>query len=251
MGARTGKQFGNRPLAGHGATIDLVGGHGVVSVHDSNDARAERQVVAAYSVAAATAVPPGEGVVHNRQDVLRGAAAHQDLPTRLTVPVDRRHLLAVEPSRLEQDAVGYANLADVVQQGSDLQLAQLLFLQLQFEAPHRAAQGDAQAVRGGGRVLGAEGGKQTGGQSQSRTNKMAFRCQLEDKSTLGRPLLHRVLGWRCVRRSAVRAARRCRERKRRRIAVQGRGWSLPYYASNCLPCAPRTREVACPRQSSC
>jgi len=114
------------PLGGPGGPVGPVGAQRIVHVRHGEDARGQRDLLSLQATRVARAVPllvvavgdvqRGPQVEHRGQQVIRrrGVAAH-DHP-----------LLLRERPRLEQDGVGHAHLADVVQQGAPAHLRQLL-----------------------------------------------------------------------------------------------------------------------------
>ena len=77
-------------------------------------------------------------------------------------------------SGFEQDPIGHADLADVVQQRGDFQLVTLMVLQVQVEAPGGTAQRHAQTVSGGRGMLGPQRHKQTAGQPKSDLHQLVL-----------------------------------------------------------------------------
>ena len=71
---------------------------------------------------AAAAVVPGRHVLDDRQDLRRVAAAAEDLQAHRPRPRHHRRFVGVQRPGLQQDVVGHADHADVVQQGGDLDL---------------------------------------------------------------------------------------------------------------------------------
>ena len=87
------------------------------------------------------------------------------------MPIEQRHVFGRERVGLGQNPLGHSDLPHVVQQGSDLDVVELLVGKPQRDSPTRAAQRDAQTMRGGAGVFAAEGREQASGHTQTRLNE--------------------------------------------------------------------------------
>ena len=95
----------------------------------------------------AAAVEPVGHVTDDREHVgFRRSKKLEDLEAELAVPIHNRAFLVRERRRLEEHAVGDADLADIVQQGRHFDGVPLVFRQFQRQRPRRAAQRHADAV---------------------------------------------------------------------------------------------------------
>src|SRR6266511_4190572 len=105
LGAGAGHDLLEGPLVGHRAPVGPVGGHGVEGVADREDARAQRDLLAAQAGGIAASVPAlvvGADDLHRRSERLdAGHHLHPDLRVH---PHDQP-LLLVERAGLVQDGL--------------------------------------------------------------------------------------------------------------------------------------------------
>ena len=156
------EQLAQCTLARHRSAVHMVGRHRVERVHNRDHPRAERQLIPAAIKPVLAAVVPGGGAVGDVQQIVGDAAAAEDLAANAAVTLHQQDFLAAQSPRLDEHVVGYAQLADVVQQRCDLQQLALFAAEVQRQGPGGHAQRDAQAVSCAGRVLHAQRGEQTG-----------------------------------------------------------------------------------------
>jgi Amt family ammonium transporter len=186
------KQFSDGPFTRQRAAINLIAGHRIESIDDGENAGAERELFAAEVVAFATAIEPGAGVMDNIEHRRRGGAVAKNLDANPAVIFDNQVFVASQFARLEQDAIGHADLADVVQKRSKFDFIAQLIGQLQQRGPGRATHGHAQRVSCRRGMFGAECGKQTTSQTQTNLNELIFKGLLGGILFVGIDLIEQV-----------------------------------------------------------
>jgi hypothetical protein len=92
-----------------------VGRQRVERVGDREHARGERDLLAREAVGVAAAVPALVVVADDQRRLVEEVDVAQDRGADLGVAGDAAELVARQRRRLEQDRVGHADLADVVQ----------------------------------------------------------------------------------------------------------------------------------------
>ena len=110
----------------HGGLVGAVGGHGVERVGDGDDARHQRDLIALQSVGIAVAVHVFVVQFDARQHVLQLRDRAHDVGALGGVLLHQFEFLGGERAGLLQHAIVHADLADVVQQGGDAQLVEVL-----------------------------------------------------------------------------------------------------------------------------
>ena len=141
----------------HRLLIRPVRGHGVERVGDGHDARLHRDLLAAQAVGIAAAAPFLVVVLHARDDVDELChAAHDGRPFD-GMSLHHFELVIAQRTGLAKDAVVDADLADVVQQRADAEIAHLLLAQAEVfsDADRIARHPFRMAARV--RVLGVDG----------------------------------------------------------------------------------------------
>jgi hypothetical protein len=108
-------------LARHPAPVGAVLAHGVEAVNHGEDARGQRNLLAAQRVRVALAVPHLVVMPNDRHDRVREFHALQNLRADGRVHLHALELGRGQPSRLVQDVVGDGELAHVVEQGPGLE----------------------------------------------------------------------------------------------------------------------------------
>src|SRR5438876_3346635 len=98
-----------------------VGRHRVEGVADEDDPRLERNLLAALAVRIAGAVPVLVAGAHDRAYVLEALDGRDDPLAELRVRLHHRPLLGGQPARLGEDRGRDADLADVVEEGAELE----------------------------------------------------------------------------------------------------------------------------------
>src|SRR5216684_5783566 len=137
----------------HRLLIGPVRGHGVEGVCDGDDACLHRNLVGGQAVGIAAAAPLLMVVFHARDDVDElGHAAHDG---RSFGGMSFHHLELVLAQRagLAQDPVVDTDLADVVQQGADAEVAHLLFAEAEVLSDADRVARHALRMAAGVRVL--------------------------------------------------------------------------------------------------
>ncbi len=172
------EQFGDGAFARQRAAINLVAGHRIEGIDDGKNASAKRQLFAAEIVAFATAVEPSASVMNDIEHWRRGRTVAQNFDANAAVILDHQIFVASEFARFEQDAIGNANLANVVQQRGQLDFIAQLIGQLQERGPGRTTHGDSQAVRGRRGMFRPQCRKQAATQAQANLNQLVFEGQL-------------------------------------------------------------------------
>ena len=127
-GSRAGSRARDHVAERPRVLVGARGEQGVEHVADGADARRERDLVALEALRVAAAVPALVVAERNLLGQLheRGARAGQDARADRGVGLHRRPLGRVELARLQQDVVGDADLADVVQRAGVAQQLGLL-----------------------------------------------------------------------------------------------------------------------------
>ena len=108
-----------RDVFGEAVAIEAVGGHGVVSVGDMDDAGVEGDVVSGEAVGVAGAVVIFVMETDDGEIVDEDAGAFEDANADGGVGFDDGALDIGEAAVFEQDPVGNADLADVMEKGTD------------------------------------------------------------------------------------------------------------------------------------
>ena len=126
--------------------VDPVGGHGVVGVAGEDQARLERDLLAAQSIRIAGPVP----ALVARADHLADPTQEASNPIEHELPLDRVRLHDLElrvgeGRRLVQDLLGNGDLADVVEQRGELDLLAVLLPDPELVG-HRVHQVDDRAA---------------------------------------------------------------------------------------------------------
>src|SRR5438067_5225495 len=98
-----------------------VGRHRVEGVADEDDPRLERDLLAALAVRIAGAVPVLVAGADDRTHVLEPLDRRDDPLAELGVRLHQRPLLGGQAARLGEDRRGDADLADVVEEGAELE----------------------------------------------------------------------------------------------------------------------------------
>src|SRR4051812_25194217 len=105
-----------QPLA-----IRAIGRHGVVRVADEDDPSLERNVLARDAVRVAAAVPALVAMTDDRPPLQQAVDRSDDPLAERRVRLDQRTLLGRQAARLREDHARDADLADVVQEGAELE----------------------------------------------------------------------------------------------------------------------------------
>ena len=181
LAAGKAEQLVERRLARHGPAINLVGDHGIEGVADREHAGAQRDLLADQRYPAIAAVEPRRVAGHDVQDDLRVATAAEDFHAQLPMLVHDAGFVGRERAGLEQDAVGHADLAHVVQERGHLHHVALVFGHPQREHPRGRIERDAQRVRGRVGVLHPQRREQTAGDPQPHLDEMALELVLRHR----------------------------------------------------------------------
>src|SRR3954462_1898904 len=143
-------------LAAQPLAVGPVGGHRVERVADQDDPRLVRDLLAGLAVGVAGAVPALVAAPDDGANLGEPLDRLEDPLAELGVHLDDRALLGRERARLEQDAGRDPDLADVVEQGAQLEALQLRALEAHRLANSHGHVGDPARVRGGVLVVGLE-----------------------------------------------------------------------------------------------
>ena len=142
-----------RALGRPGGAVDAVGDERVVDVADREDPRVQRQLLLGQAARVAAAV---EALVMVGDEVANGGGEAAELleqaPAGLGVALDLRVLLVGQPGGLAQDLQRHGELADVVQQPADGQVAARRGRQLELLADLGGEDRHAAGVLLGGAV---------------------------------------------------------------------------------------------------
>ena len=126
--------------------VRAVGRHRVVGVADEDDAGLERDALVAEPVRIATAVPPLVAVADDRADFLETVDRRDDPLSELRMRLHDRALLGGEPPGLREDLARDADLADVVQQRTELEPLQLALAEAELATDAQGEVGDPAGV---------------------------------------------------------------------------------------------------------
>src|SRR5262245_38091503 len=96
--------------------IDLVAGHRVEGIHNRHQTRAQRKLLASLLVRLATAIEPGARELHDVKYRRRCTTRPENVRSYLPMSFDDVVLVGRQGRGLEEDRIGHADLADVVQQ---------------------------------------------------------------------------------------------------------------------------------------
>ena len=158
--ARRALDLDARRLEGYGHRIRPVAGHGIEGVGHREDARAEGNELAPEGGRVAGAVPALVVVVDDGHGAPEEGDALDEAAPQLRMGAHDLPLVHAEAAGLEQDAVGDADLADVVEEDAVLEIPHLA-------VGHAVGAGDGQGVADyptrvglGAHVAGVEGGSQ-------------------------------------------------------------------------------------------
>src|SRR5260370_15632662 len=131
--AGAAQKLGPGSFVRHRCVVDAAGCHGVIGINHSDDARAQGNVLAGESVGVACAVP---ALVMRSNDVGHlgecPADLIQNLAANFRVFAHLYPLFVGERAWLAQDDVGYADLANIVQQRAQVNLVELFAGEAQF-----------------------------------------------------------------------------------------------------------------------
>ena len=103
------------------ATVGAVARHRVVRVADEDDPRLERDLLAGEPVRIAGAVPALVAVAHDRADLLEPVDRSDDPLAELGMGLDDQPLRLGQATGLREDLARDADLADVVEERSELE----------------------------------------------------------------------------------------------------------------------------------
>src|SRR6266545_2734456 len=118
-----------RRLGGERAPEGAVVRHRVVRVGDREDARGDRDLLAAEAARVAAAVEPLLVREHHLGGALEEVDRAEDVIADLRVALHLAPLGVVELPGLQEDRVGHADLADVVEEGAAPEIRQLALLE--------------------------------------------------------------------------------------------------------------------------
>ena len=152
-------QFGEAATVAQGWSIGPLTGHGVVTVDHAHGAGKQRDRLAGQAVGVALAVEALVVVAHALNELCVKQRTH-DLGADAGMLTNELPLLRGQGAGLEQHAVRYADLADVVQEGDVLDLFQTLGGPAQLAAQQGHVGRDPVGVAEGVVVLGGQGGAQ-------------------------------------------------------------------------------------------
>src|SRR5512142_2383958 len=136
-------------LAGEPPAVGPVGRHRVEGVADEDDPRLDRDLLASLAVRIAVAVPALVAGAHDGPDLREPVDRSQDPLAELRVLLDHEPLLRRQRARLLQDLGRDPDLADVVEEGAELEPLQRAALEPQLLADHHGHVRDPAGVRGG------------------------------------------------------------------------------------------------------
>src|SRR5204862_7329435 len=108
--------------------------HGVVLVPDEDDPRLERDRLLREAVGVALAVPALVAVAHDRPDLLQALDRRDDACAELRMRLHHGPLLGGQASGLREDLVRDTDLADVVQQSTELEPLQRALAEAELAA---------------------------------------------------------------------------------------------------------------------
>ena len=138
--AALAEQLGQRDLVRQRLAVGAVGTHRVPGVAAGDDPRLERDLLAGEAVRVAAAVPALVVRADDQTDVAHEAAdAVEHLLALDRVGLDQLPLVRVELAGLVDDLLGDRDLAHVVQQGCELEVAALLGRRVRAASPTASA----------------------------------------------------------------------------------------------------------------
>src|SRR4051794_13250874 len=148
--ARLRPQLADRVLAVAGCAVGTGCGHGAERVGRADDARGDRGLLAREPVGIPAAVPALVAGPPDLADVLqRSAHAVQHPLARDRVAAHDIPLVVAQRTGLVDDLLGYADLADVVQQRAELDEPPLVLAEAELVCDRHRQRNDALAVRAG------------------------------------------------------------------------------------------------------
>src|SRR5205085_11976674 len=157
LGASTAAELGDRFLEEKRRPVRAIGRHRVEGVAAADDPRQERDLLAGEPVRIALAVPALVAGADDPADLAEQAAdAVQETLAFERVPFDDRALLVVQRSRFVDDRLRDAHLADVVEEGDELRVAQLAGAQPEPARDREGELDDVAAVRARIRIVGLD-----------------------------------------------------------------------------------------------
>ena len=112
-------EFANRVFMAQGGAVRSSRGHRVVGIGNMHDARAQGNFQAGLLEGIAGAVPILVVQLHNRQVLLESADPFQNSASDRRMLAKHGHFVGGKLAGLSEDAVGNADLADVVKKASD------------------------------------------------------------------------------------------------------------------------------------
>src|ERR1700724_470614 len=107
-----------RLIQAQGWTVDPVGDHGFKGIGDSDDARAERDLLALEALGISGAVEFLMVMADQRRDMMQALDRTDDIGADLWMATHPRHLVFRQRHRLPENPIRDPDLADVMEDGA-------------------------------------------------------------------------------------------------------------------------------------